>query len=63
VSAPTRPAARSAAPVDLAVVVATAPAGDMAAALAPLEDGTVLSRLVTQLTELGVRRTIVFTRP
>jgi hypothetical protein len=49
--------------VDLAVVVATAPAGDMAAALAPLEDGTVLSRLVTQLTELGVRRTIVFTRP
>jgi CDP-alcohol phosphatidyltransferase len=62
-SAPTRPAARSAAPVDLAVVVATAPAGDMAAALAPLEDGTVLSRLVTQLTELGVRRTVVFTRP
>ncbi len=49
--------------MDLAVVVATAPAGDTAAALAPFEDGTVLSRLVTQFTELGVRRTIVFTRP
>ena len=62
-SAPMRPAAQSAAPVDLAVVVATAPAGDAAAALAPLEGGTVVSRLVGQLTRLGVRRTIVFTRP
>lgn len=49
--------------MDLAVVVATAPAGDGPAALAPLEDGTVLSRLVAQLTRLGVRRTVVFTRP
>ena len=49
--------------MDLAVVVATAPAGDAPAALAPLEGGTVLSRLVAQLTGLGVRRTVVFTRP
>jgi hypothetical protein len=62
-SAPTRPVARSAASVELAVVVATAPAGDAAAGLARLDDGTVVSRLVSQLTRLGVRRTIVFTRP
>jgi choline kinase len=62
-SAPTRPAATSAAPVDVAVVVATAPAGDVPAALARLDDGAVLARLVGQLTRLGVRRAIVFTRP
>ncbi len=61
-SAPTRPAAKRAAPVDLAVVVATAPAGEGAAALARFEGGTVLSRLVGQLSRLGVRRTVVFTR-
>ena len=61
-SAPTRPAARSAAPLDLAVVAATAPAGDGCAALAPFEGATVLARLVGQLTRLGVRHTVVFTR-
>ncbi len=48
--------------MDLAVVAATAPAGGACAALAPFEGGTVLTRLVGQLTRLGVRHTVVFTR-
>jgi Family of unknown function (DUF5941)/CDP-alcohol phosphatidyltransferase len=47
-----------------AILLATAPgdAGAPAAAL-PWGDGTVLSRLLEQLGELGVRSTVVITRP
>jgi hypothetical protein len=57
-----QPAAGSA--VGTAVVLATALASDgRPAALLPWEGGTVLSRLIGQLAELGVRRPIVLARP
>jgi phosphatidylglycerophosphate synthase len=50
--------------VDTAVVLATALASDgRPAALLPWADGTILSRLAAQLEELGVRTTVVITRP
>jgi phosphatidylglycerophosphate synthase len=59
------PRRRTAAPVAAAVVLATAPARDGGgpAALLPWEDGTVLSRLLGQLSGLGVREAHVLTRP
>lgn len=61
---PTRPAAGVGSAVATAVVLATARASDGGpAALMPWEDHTVLRRLAGQLVGLGVRRTLVLTRP
>jgi hypothetical protein len=50
--------------LDTAVVLVTAPGSDgRPAALLPWEDGSVLSHLTEQLYALGVRTTIVITRP
>jgi hypothetical protein len=58
------PAARGGTSVGVAVLLATAPAGDGgAAALLPWHAGTLLDRLVGQLAALGVPRTVVVTRP
>ena len=58
------PAVRGGAPVDAAVLFATARAGDGGpAALLPFAEGTLLGRLAAQLARLGVARTIVVTRP
>jgi hypothetical protein len=58
------PAVRGGAPVDVAVLFATARAGDGgAAALLPFAGGTLLGRLTAQLAGLGVPRAVVVTRP
>jgi CTP:molybdopterin cytidylyltransferase MocA len=50
--------------VDTAVLLATAPASEGGpAALMPWAGGTVLARLVAQLSDLGVGATLVLTRP
>jgi hypothetical protein len=58
------PASRGGTSVAAAVLLATAHAGDGGpAALLGWHDGTLLDRLVRQLTALGVQRTVVVTRP
>ena len=58
------PAVRGGAPVDAAVLFATARAGDGGpAALLPFAGGTLIGRLTSQLATLGVPRAVVVTRP
>jgi CDP-alcohol phosphatidyltransferase-like enzyme len=58
------PAVRGGAPVDAAVLFATARTGDgRAAALLPFDGGTLIGRLTSQLATLGVPRAVVVTRP
>jgi hypothetical protein len=60
---PARRAQAAGSGVTTAIVLATAPAGDGAAAALPWEDGTLLGRLLRQLAAVGVRRAHVITRP
>lgn len=46
-----------------AIVLATAPAGELPAAALPLEGGTVIGRVLRQLDDLGVAVAHVITRP